>query len=113
MGDLPGGEIPALIALISMRREQVRSDKAATAHSRANVTEQQARVARGLSEDAAAQSSSLLLEQWGSMLLGAFWRRQRVCGPGLNSWAASGEPVLASIAAIGNADAKLALLTLG
>ena len=66
-------------------------------------------------EDAAAQPSSLLLEQWASMLLGAFWSRRRLRRGGRSSISmmTSGGPVLESIAQLGSADAKLALLAVG
>ena len=76
---------------------------------------QRATIARGLCEDAAAQPTSLLLEQWASMVLGWFWERRKRMGgrPLIDLLATSGEPVLRSIAEVGSAEAKLALVALG
>src|SRR3984957_3606309 len=76
---------------------------------------QQATVARGLCEDAAAQPTALVLEQWSSIVLGLFWqRRKRISGrPLIDLLATSGDPVLRSIAEVGSAEAKLALVALG
>jgi hypothetical protein len=74
---------------------------------------QRARIARMFCDDAAAQPTSLLLEQWASMMLGWFWNRRRRSGRrGRDSLLLAGEPILRSVAEVGSADAKLALLTI-
>ena len=69
---------------------------------------------RELCRDAARQPTSLKLEQWASMLLGAFWERRELAG---GPWSADlvavvGEPFLEGIARVGSPAAKVALLTL-
>jgi hypothetical protein len=69
---------------------------------------------REVCRDAARQPTSLQLEQWASMLLGAFWERRELAdGP----WSADlvavvGEPFVEAIARIGSPAAKVALLAL-
>lgn len=98
-----------------MGREPIHNHGAAAPNGRGGDSPQQASIARALCEDAAAQPSSLLLEQWASALLGAFWSRRRLATRDRSSISliASGGPVLESIARLGIADAKLALLAVG
>ena len=98
-----------------MGRHSIYNDGAAVPNEGQWLAVQRATIARELCEDAAAQPTSLLLEQWASMVLGWFWeRRKRVSGrPLIDRLAASGEPVLTSIAEVGSPKAKLALLALG
>jgi hypothetical protein len=104
-----------LIALFNMGRESIHNHGASAPNGVARSTCEQARFARGLCQDATAQPSSLFLEQWASMLLGAFWERCRLATRDHRrlTLLESGEPVLESIAGVGNADAKLALFALG
>jgi hypothetical protein len=72
------------------------------------------RFMRELCRDAARQPTSLQLEQWASMLLGAFWDRRELAD---EYWPADpvavvGEPFLKGIANLGNREAKVALLAL-
>lgn len=105
---------PALIALLNMGGEQSHSNGATAPNGEAWLAAEQARIARGLCEDAAAQPSSLLLEQWASMLLGGFWesRQHTNVRRRADRLAMVGTPVLRSIAGVGSPDAKLALLAL-
>jgi hypothetical protein len=72
------------------------------------------RLARELCQDAAAQPTWLLLEQWASMLLGTFWERRELADAyrPADPVAAVGDPFLTAIARVGSPAAKLALLAL-
>lgn len=72
------------------------------------------RFMREVCRDAARQPTSLRLEQWASMLLGAFWERRELAEGcrGADPVAVVGEPFLKAIARVGTRDAKVALLAL-
>jgi hypothetical protein len=103
----------APVALSDMGRESIHHNGAAAPIGGGADSPEQARIARALCEDAAAQPSALLLEQWASMLLGAFWSSRRLATRDRAILIASGGPVIQSIARVGRADAKLALLAMG
>jgi hypothetical protein len=69
---------------------------------------------RELCHDAARQPTSLQLEQWASMLLGAFWERRELADDyrPADRIALVGEPFLRGIARVGSPAAKIALLAL-
>ena len=102
------------IALLHMGRESAYSNGAAVPDRDGEFASEGSRIARDLCQDAAAQHTSLLLEQWASMLLGAFWERRELAHrcTGADAMAVVGDPFLTSIARVGSAGAKLALLAL-
>jgi len=95
-----------------MGRESTYNNGVAAPDGEEEFASEASRIARDLCQDAAAQPTSLLLEQWASMLLGAFWERRELARGcrGSDPIAVVGEPFLTSIARVGSADAKLALL---
>src|SRR5262249_37196986 len=107
-----GVNLSALFAQLHMTRESRYSNGPGALAWRPGETSQ--RVIREVCRDAARQPTSLQLEQWASMLLGAFWERRELAdGP----WSADlvavvGEPFLTAIARIGSPAAKVALLAL-
>lgn len=104
----------ALISLLHMRRESTYSNGAEAPDRDGELSSEASRLVRTLCQDAAAQPTSLKLEQWASMLLGSFWERRELAGgyPGADPVAVVGEPFLTAIARIGSRKAKVALLAL-
>src|SRR5207237_9662449 len=109
-----GVKFRAPIALLHMGRESTYNIGVAAPDGEEEFASEAPRIARDLCQDAAAQPTSLLLEQWASMLLGAFWERRELAHGcrGADPIAVVGEPFLTAIARVGSADAKLALLAL-